>query len=183
MPSAKLQQMGGAPNTHPLGETYYSQTAFRYGAYIAKFRVKPVSGALTSLTGIAVETSGCPDALREEVRRQMIETGGTWALEVQLCTDLDTMPVEDATVQWDEDASRFHTVATLEMPPQIACENGVTNAADEALAFSPWHGLAAHRPLGGINRARRETYAKSAAYRGRVNGCPMREPTTLAEVA
>ena len=181
-PSATLQQLGGAPSTHPLGETYYTQTPFRYGDYIAKFRLKPVSEALTSLTGVKVDTAGRPDALREEVRRQMIETGGTWALEVQLCTNLDKMPVEDPTVQWDEDASRFVTVATLEVPPQLAWENGVTNAADDALAFSPWHGLAAHRPLGGVNRARRETYVKSAQHRGRVNGCPMHEPRALAEV-
>ena len=181
-PSAMLQNMGGAPNVHPLGETYYSQTAFRFGDYIAKFRLKPTSRALTSLTGDTIDASDRPDALREEVRRQLIETGGTWALEVQLCTDLDKMPVEDPTVPWDEKASPFHGVATLEIPPQLAWENGVTNAADDALAFSPWHGLAAHQPLGGVNRVRRETYEKSAEHRGRVNGCPMHEPKALAEV-
>ena len=36
--SPKVQSLGGAPNVDPLGETYYSATAFRYGDYIAKVR-------------------------------------------------------------------------------------------------------------------------------------------------
>ena len=35
----------------------------------------------------------------------------------------------------------------------------------EELSCDPWHALAAHRPLGGINRARREVYAASLTLR------------------
>ena len=49
-------------------------------------------------------------------------------------------------------------------------------AIDEGLAFSPWHGLAAHRPLGGIMRARNSTYTSSASFRASRNGCPIHEP-------
>ncbi len=45
--SPTIQSMGGAPNVDPLGETYYSVTPFRYGDYIAKFAVVPVSDDLT----------------------------------------------------------------------------------------------------------------------------------------
>ncbi|MBE7213154.1 MAG: catalase, partial [Gluconacetobacter diazotrophicus] len=34
----------------------------------------------------------------------------------------------------------------------------------------------AHRPLGNINRARREPYQHSAAFRQGFNGCPIHEP-------
>ncbi|RZM26059.1 MAG: catalase, partial [Sphingomonas sp.] len=67
LPSATLQTLGGAPQVHPLGETYYSQTPFRYGDYIAKFSLVPVSPALTELTGDTVSTHDRPDALREVV--------------------------------------------------------------------------------------------------------------------
>ena len=53
---------------------------------------------------------------------------------------------------------------------------------EDALSFSIWHGLAAHQPLGNINRARREPYRLSAEFRGQTNGCPMHEPKILAEV-
>lgn len=92
--SPTLQSLGGAANTHPLGETYYTQTPFRYGDYIAKINVSPVSPNLTMLTGDMVETSDRPDALREVIRETMIEAGGEWEVRVQLCTDLETMPIE-----------------------------------------------------------------------------------------
>lgn len=180
--SATLKQMGGAPNTHPLGETYFSQTPFRYGDHIAKFQLAPVSPALTELTGDTVTTSDRPDALREVVREVLVSQGGTWELRVQLNRDLAAMPIEDATKEWDEADSPYQTVATLTVPPQIAWEHGVSDRTDDALSYSVWHGLAAHRPLGNINRARQATYDYSADFRGKFNGCPMHQPQALTEV-
>lgn len=177
-----LEQMGGAPPVHPLGETYHSQTAFRYGDHVAKWALFPVSRGLTELTGTHVATSGRPDALREVMNEALVEHGGTWELRVQLCRDLDKQPVEDATVEWKEADTPFFTVATLQVAPQTAWTPMESNATEDALAFNVWHGLAAHRPLGNINRARREPYVNSAQRRGQVNGCPMHEPRALAEV-
>lgn len=180
--SATLQQLGGAPQSHPLGETYYSQTPFRYGDHIAKFALVPVSDQLTQLTDETINPAGRPDAIREAVSEGMISHGGTWELRVQLNTDLDTMPVEDPTVQWDEGKSAFVTVATLDVPPQHGWVHGETERLDDALAFSVWNALDAHRPLGNINRARRDTYRFSQDYRGRFNGCPLHQPRTLADL-
>ncbi|WP_174279322.1 catalase family protein [Sphingomonas bacterium] len=183
MASPNIEQMGGAPPVHPLGEIYYSQTAFRYGDHIAKFALFPVSPTLTKLTGSHVQTSGRPDAIRETMNEELIEHGGTWELRVQLCRDLEKQPVEDATVEWKEADSPFQTVATLTVEPQLAWAPMESVKTEDSLAFNIWHGLAAHQPLGNINRARRGTYQHSADYRGRTNGCPMHEPKALAEVA
>jgi hypothetical protein len=183
LPSPTLQQLGGAPHSHPLGETYWSQTPFRYGEHIAKFQLVPVSPALTQLTGDTVSTTGRPDALREAVNEVLVSQGGTWELRVQLNRDLDAMPVEDPTQEWKEDDSPFQTVATLEVPPQASWVHGESDAKDDRLSYSIWHGLQAHQPLGGVNRARRDPYSFSAEYRGRVNGCPMHEPKSVAELA
>lgn len=180
--SPTIQQLGGAPQVHPLGETYYSQTPYRFGDHIAKFSVAPVAPALTSLTGTIVDVKGRPDALREDVSRALIEQGGTWELRVQLNTDLDAMPVEDPTVRWDEKASPFVPVARIEVEPQIGWEHGVSDRFDDALSFSIWHGITAHQPLGNVNRARRDPYKRSATFRGRVNGCPMHEPASAREL-
>ena len=40
----------------------------------------------------------------------------------------------------------------------------------ESIAFNPWHALPAHRPLGNMNRARKEIYRAMAAFRGRRAG-------------
>ncbi|MES2755073.1 MAG: catalase family protein [Pseudomonadota bacterium] len=180
--SSLITQLGGAPEVHPLGETYFSQVAFRYGDYIAKFALVPVSLGLTERTGDIVNVSGRPDAIRENVCEVMIEQGGAWELRVQLCTDLDTMPVEDPTVEWDAQQSPFRPVATLSVAPQQAWTDGLSQAQEDRLSFSPWHGLVAHQPLGGINRARRENYEFSASYRADFNTCPVHDVRALADL-
>jgi len=180
--SAMLSTMGGTPITHPLGDTYYSQVPFRYGDYIAKFSLVPVSPNLTELTGSRVDTSGRPDALREVVRETIIEQGGTWELRVQLNTDLDKMPVEDASVAWDEEASPYRTVGRITVAPQLSLGTDLAGQIDEQSFFSPWHGLAAHRPLGSVNRARRQAYEMSAEFRAKFNGCPMHDLASPLDV-
>ena len=174
--SPKVQSLGGAPNVDPLGETYYSVTPFRYGDHIAKFSLAPVSPGLLALSGRRIDASGRPDAIRETLQAEMAGIDGAWELRVQLCRDLERQPVEDPTVPWDEVEAPFETVATLTVPRQDSWEPSRVQAVDEGMRFSVWTGLAAHRPLGNINRARRDTYRHSAQFRAGVNGCPMHEP-------
>ena len=180
--SPTIQTLGGAPNTHPLGETYYTQVPFRYGNYVAKLSLAPVSPNITSLTGDKVETSGRPDALREDIGEVFIEQDSVWELRVQLCTDPDAMPIEDASVVWDEKQSPFVPVARLTIPAQISWEHGTSDGQDKVVAFSPWHGLVAHQLMGGVNRARKPTYEASVKFRGDFNGCPMLEPRSLEDI-
>ena len=180
--SAMISLLGGAPEVHPLGETYYTQTPFRFGEHIAKFALAPVSRGLTERTGDTVAVHNRPDALREDIAEVIAEQGGTWDLRVQLCTDLEKMPIEDPTVVWDERHSPFVTVATFHVDPQIAWTHGTSEAQEDRLSFNPWHGLVAHRPLGAINRARREVYDFSADYRADVNQCPVHAVRTLGDL-
>jgi hypothetical protein len=180
--SSTLSTLGGAKPVHPLGATYYSQTPYRYGDFVAKFSLVPVSAVLRDLEDSTINASGRPDAIRENVREGLISQGGTWEFRVQLCRDLEKMPIEDPTVRWDETQSPFVTVATLDVSPQVAWQDGVSQKIEDMLSFSPWHGIAAHQPLGGVNRARKQPYEFSADYRSRFNGCPIREPRTLADV-
>ncbi|MBO9726984.1 MAG: catalase family protein [Novosphingobium sp.] len=175
--STKLAGLGGAPQVDPLGETYFSVTPFRYGMYVAKFRLRPLSRELADLTGTKVDTSLGKDAIRETVRRDMAHIHGEWAFEVQLQRDAHSQPIEDASVEWKEDEAPFVQVATLLLPPQESWQQTKVRAIDEGMRFSVWTGLAAHRPLGGINRARRDTYRHSSDFRAAANGCPLHEPS------
>ncbi|WP_267421594.1 catalase family protein [Methylobacterium sp. GC_Met_2] len=174
--SPTLASLGGAPNVDPLGETYYSVTPFRFGDYIAKFSLRPVSSGLTELTGTEIDASGRPDAIRETVRSEMSGIEGVWEFRVQLYRDLNRQPVEDPTVAWDEEEAPFQRVATITVGPQDSWDAARVQAVDEGMRFSVWTGLAAHRPLGNINRARNAPYRHSAAFRERFNGCPIHEP-------
>ncbi len=174
--SPKMQSLGGAANVDPLGETYFSVTPFRYGDYIAKFSMAPVSGDLRSLTKTEIDATDRPDAIRETVQSEMQAIDGIWELRVQLCRDLQKHPIEDPTMEWKEDDSPFQTVATIRVGPRDSWDAAQVHEVDEGMRFSPWIGLAAHRPLGNINRARKAPYEHSAGFRAQFNRCPIHEP-------
>lgn len=163
-PSPTVATLGGQPLVHILGETFFSQTPFRYGDFIAKFRLKPCSSELTQLTDKSLETSG-PNALRDACNAFFRQHAAAWEFQVQLRTDADTMPVEDASKQWPEAESAFVTVARLHAERQIAWSTSRSAAVDDAMAFSPWLGIEAHQPLGGVNRVRRSAYASGRDFR------------------
>lgn len=174
--SATINALGGAPNVDPIGETYYSVTPFRYGDHIAKFSLAPVAPALTRRSGEIIDTSGNRDAIRATLREEMRAIDGEWAFRVQLARDLSRQPVEDPTVEWDEEEAPFIRVGTIRTAAQDSWDPARVDQVNERLRFSVWTGLAAHQPLGNINRARRDTYRHSAGFRERANGCPISEP-------
>ncbi|WP_246045322.1 catalase [Rubellimicrobium roseum] len=175
--SPTLTTLGGQPITHPLGETFYTQTPFLYGDHVAKLSLAPVSPGLVALTGQPVDVQGRPNGLREAVIDVFREQDAEWELRVQLRTKAETMPIEDASVPWPEEESPYVAVARITAPRQPAWSEARARQVDDGLAFSPWHGLAAHQPLGGINRARRGTYDNAARFRSQRNGCPIAEPS------
>jgi hypothetical protein len=174
--SATIKALGGHPETHPLGATYYSQAPILYGRYMAKVQVAPVAPALTALAGRTVDLKDKPDGLRDAVVEHFTRAGGEWDVRVQLCTDLDTMPIEDASVEWPQDASPYVTVARLCAAPQKAHGEELARRIDEGMQFNPWHALAAHRPLGSIMRVRKAVYAMSKRFRAERNGIGIAEP-------
>ncbi len=178
--SPKLKSLGGHPATHPLGETYYSMVPILYGPYFGKISVAPVSDGLLALADVPVDIKRDPDALRAAVVEFFATQGATWEIRVQLGVDLDQTPIEDASVVWPEDLSPYVAVARIEVPPQAAWNDTLSRQMDDALLFSPWQALAAHRPLGGIMRARQPAYEMSGEFRSRHNGCPLHHPQPQA---
>ena len=174
--SPTLKSLGGHPQTHLLGETYYSVVPFLYGRYFAKLSVVPVSPELVALTDAPVDLDGKPDGLRESMNAFFADNTAIWEVRVQLATDIARMPIEDASVRWPEAESPYVTVAQLEVGAQPAWNSERARQMDDGMAFSPWHGLAAHRPLGGIMRVRKPSYEMSSGFRASHNGCPLHEP-------
>ncbi len=75
-----------------------------------------------------------------------------------------------------DDESPYVTVAHIRVAPQTSWNAAKEKRIDDGMVFSPWHGVAAHRPLGGVMRARKMPYEMSSRFRGERNGCPMRSP-------
>ncbi len=159
---------------HPSHLTiqYWSTTPYLHGEGRAvKYSARPCGG---------VEDEEVEDPqgsyLQEAMRRQIDAGGACFDFLVQLQTDPEAMPIEDAQVEWDEEQSPFRKVATLELPKQLFVSR-TREEFCENLAFNPWQTLAEHRPLGGLNRARRELYDELAAFRHAKNGVTYTEPT------
>ncbi len=179
-PSGTVATLGGHPETHILGETYHSQAPLRFGDYIAKISVAPISPGLTALVQAPLNVNGVPNGLREAVVEFFRQNGGVWEVRAQLCTDLEKMPIENAAIVWLEELSPFRPVARITVGPQPAWSDARVSAVDDGMSFSVWHGLAAHRPLGGIMRARKAAYEAACAFRAERNCRIIQEPREMA---
>jgi hypothetical protein len=174
--SASLKAMGGNPHTSLLGESFYAQLPIRFGDYIAKLAIVPVSENLKALKDKPVDTSEDNDVIRHEVKSFFETQHAVWHLQVQLCTNLDDMPVESIKA-WDEEKSPFVTVAVITAGPQTAWSQEKSRLVDDGTSFRPWNGIAAHQPLGSIMRVRKLAYERSAQFRSERNPTPVVEPT------
>lgn len=94
---------------------------------------------------------------------------------VQFQIDPQTMPIEDPRCVWSETESPLVKVGTLVIPPQTF-DTAAQNEYGDNLAFTPWHSLPEHRPLGGINRGRRIIYETMSSYRQERNSVLREEP-------
>jgi hypothetical protein len=177
--SSTLLTLGGHPETHPLGDTYYSQTPFLYGDNAVKISLAPVSPQLLALKRAPVDLKGKPNGLRDALLAHFALHGGDWDVRVQFCTDLKTMPIEDASKVWPEDVSPFITVGRIRVDPQTSWSTERSAAVDDGMSFSPWHGLAVHRPLGSVNRVRKVIYETAARFRAERDGVSLLEPRSL----
>ncbi|MET0934890.1 MAG: catalase family protein [Luteibacter sp.] len=180
--SSTLLALGGQPETNPLGDTYFSQAPIRFGDYVVKVSIAPRSPNLTALTDAELNVNGKPNGLRDAMVEHFANEGGEWDLRVQFCTDAETMPIEDASVAWEEEKSPYIDVARIVLPPQAAWNEARRAAIDDGLAFSPWHGIAAHRPLGSVMRARRVAYKVMAKFRAHHNNVTVREPRSVDDL-
>ena len=128
-------------------ETFDTLSPFAVGPYAARARLTPVKPATADGKDFAAD-------LRDRLAAGPL----VYALALQFFVDEASTPIEDPTVAWPEDRARPLVVARLTLK---------TEEADvEGLRFDPWGGLADHRPLGEIMRARKVAYFQSQKARG-----------------
>lgn len=154
----------GHPPLHPLAEAYFSQVAMRWGDYVAKAGFFPTQVTLNHLGAREIDNHDNWNAFRDAMIAHFRDLGAEFELRVQLATNIETMPVEDASVEWPDDISPYRTVARLVLPPQQAWTTS-RDTEFERLSFRPANSLSSHRPLGQVMRARLFVYEKLAAWR------------------
>ena len=160
------------PFHNPVQARYFSQVPYLLGPNAIKFSAKPITNAANE------PSAEGPDFLREVMKQQVAESDVYFDFMVQVQTDPVRMPIEDSLTIWDEALSPFQRVAIIRIPRQDITAEAIDIA--ENLAFTPWHALPEHRPLGNMNRTRRVVYELVSDFRRTTNGVVAREePTTL----
>lgn len=139
-------------------EALHSAVPIACGAYAVRLRLVPDAG------NGAADPSAKAD-LGADFANRLAQRDLGWDLQLQPYVDEATTPIEDASINWP---TPYTTVARL-----VLAKQDTKSADGEALArelesgvFDPWQGLAAHRPLGEVQRARRVVYFASQKGRG-----------------
>lgn len=150
---------------NPLGVQYFSAAPFLFGPdRVMKFSAVP----FTEVPPVHSPTKPRPE---NYLREALIETMGQneelhFDFMLQVRSDGEDLGIEDATSKWDERDYPFINVAKITIPrPQSEIDFEENKAHCEKLAFTPWHSLVEHQPIGSINRLRKSVYQASAAHR------------------
>ena len=150
---------------------FWSTTPYQFGSRAVKYSARPHQAEVTRIPKNPSE-----NYLREAMKQNLAGQDAYFDFMVQFQTDPRQMPIEDAGVTWNEEASPFRKVATIRIPAQIFDTEEQMKMA-ENFSFTPWHSLPEHRPMGSINRARRLVYETISKYRHETNNAPRSEPT------
>jgi hypothetical protein len=168
------------PVRNPLLSTFWSMAAMRHGDYVAKIRLAPATENTMRAIHRELNLRVRPEVFYPTLVDELQASAFDFDLQVQLCTNLEAMPVNDTTVEWPEKLSAFVTVGRVHVPRQDI--SGAENIEKtDALAFNQWRVTEEHRPLGEIMQVRR-IYSASAKMRRTLNHQPQTEPSSADEV-
>ena len=156
-------RIGAAARQNPschLDIQYWSNTPYQFGPdRIVKYAVRPTSRRRSPKPAVPTDTY-----LTDALRTHLDQEEATFDFLIQFHVDDQRTPIEDATVEWRTQDAPYHRVGTIRIPRQ-RFENAERVTRGEQTMFNPWHGLMAHTPVGGMNRARREIYRAMAEFR------------------
>jgi hypothetical protein len=159
----KAARIGLASRHHDtchLDIAYWSTTPYTFGPDRAvKYMARPCSSRTSRLPMPLTDTY-----LRDALKAHLAEADACFELLVQFHVDETRTPIDDATVEWRAADSPWHAVARITIPRQNI-DDAARMKACENMSFNPWHALAEHRPLGSMNRARKEIYRALSDYR------------------
>jgi hypothetical protein len=157
-----------------LTATYWGVLPHSFGAKrFVKYKLVPRYNE--ELQHPAWDYETWPNYLYFDLKTKLLRS--SWKLDffVQVRTDDAAMPLDQATVAWDETTSVPIHVATLVLPQQNIDAPGQAEYA-ERLSFNIWQTLKEHQPQGSIAAARNVAYAAAADLRRTKNQVPLTEP-------
>ncbi|MCJ1369450.1 hypothetical protein MMC20_000661 [Loxospora ochrophaea] len=170
-------------NTHVESTRQYSQTAYRFGDYVAKYCLVPSSETQRKLYEETVK----PDQHEDDILSKWLQNfhanhDAEYLWQFQLLENIEDQPVEYAGKVWDPEKYPWQTVARLVVPKQDSFNYELKSFWEDHLRVDPWHGLKSLQPLGSPNRLRRVVYPRSSALRRKMNARAEIHVKTIEEV-
>jgi hypothetical protein len=150
---------------NPLGIQYFSAAPFLFGSdRVMKFSAKPCAEVRPAQSPPRPRPENyLRDALTETMNKNE-ELHFDFMLQVR--SEGDDLGIENASSIWEERAYPFVNVAKITiLAPQADVDSEEHKAHCEKLAFTSWHSLVEHQPIGSINRLRKSVYQASATHR------------------
>lgn len=156
---------------HLLEMEWFSTTPYLFGERAVKYALKPWVKTKSELP-----RKPSNNYLRERLTEHLAREGTGFDFLIQFQLDPYREPIENSLVEWKEEHTPFHKIATIKIPRQ-QIDSPEQAAFAENLSFNPWHCLPEHRPLGSANRVRKAVYIAISEFRRGRNGVPNTEPT------
>lgn len=160
---------------NPLAIPWYSTTPYKWGDAAVKYCLKPQA----ELPLDSIDTDD-PDFMQRAIADTLSRQSVKFDFMLQFQVDPVKMPIENSRKIWSEELSPFVKVGEVTIRDQDFTSQRHLDYC-EGLAFSTWHSLPEHRPLGGTNRSHRATYLLSSKLRHELNGTKDFEPENLAD--
>jgi hypothetical protein len=160
------------PPVSPLWNQYFSNTAYKLGPHNIKFSAQSCSSREIDPGRDITD----PDFLQKVMAGELQVEEGCFDFMVQLQDPEKYMPIEDPSIEWKESDSPYVPMAKIRIPIQ-EFNSPEQQALCENLSFSPWNSLEEHRPIGQLNRIRKEVYQASSNHRHKKNKSEI--PTNL----
>ena len=166
----------GMKVANPLQIDYFSAVPYKLGAHIVKYSARSCTQPAQRES---VPKNAGPNFLGEKLASTLSNSSTCFDFYIQTSVDQKSMPLEDPTVEWNEELSPYIKVGRITIPAQ----NGIRSLEQmnfcENLSFDPWHTLPEQRPVGAINRVRLQVYSAISKKRHDYNNIPQIEPDSL----
>jgi len=152
---------------NPLGIQYFSAAPFLFGPdRVMKFSAKPWAEVPPAhspprprpenyLRDALTEAMSENEDLHFDFMLQIRREGDDFGKDNEL--------IENASSKWEADFVKVAKITILRPQPDVNSEENKVHC--EKLAFTPWHSLVEHQPIGSINRLRKSVYQASAEHR------------------
>ena len=177
----KQHAPGMLPNTNMISHNMYTQSAFRFGEYYGHMALFPILLSMTQ-NDEKVYSDSPYTQLSDWLFDYFKGSSAKYEFKIQLGTSPEHHPTEDASVVWDETTSPYQIIGTLEFPRQDSFSQPRRVFWEDHMALDPWKGLAAHRPLGSVNRLRKVVYGRSQRQRDGLNAKSSRDVNSVDDL-